>query len=254
MCRLSAYLGKEIDLETFLRAPEHSLIKQSWEPEQMYDAKMNADGYGLAWLNSKSRYHTYKSLMPIWSDHNLDGLCSSLSSTTWLGYVRSATPGQGLNILNTQPFIQDNIILLHNGCFTPFDQAIKIALLKNIDLDIQTDISGDTDSLYLFALIRTMLKKTNDMHTAIQNSMMLLNDICQSKYKALLNLIILYQQQLYLCCHAINERCPTLYYLQDEQSIKVASEPLTPKQPWHKIADHKLMHMDQTTIFKQQTL
>ena len=49
MCRLAAYLGPEIPLRSFLLDFPHSLYQQSWDPKELTEARLNADGYGVAW-------------------------------------------------------------------------------------------------------------------------------------------------------------------------------------------------------------
>jgi len=132
MCRLAAYLGTEITLSQFIQEPEHSLIKQSWAPKEMQDGTLNADGYGVTWLSNDNIPCTYKNILPIWSDTNLDNLGRSLSSRLWLANVRSATPGQGISEANTQPFVNDKLIFTHNGCLKPFNKGIKTSLLENL--------------------------------------------------------------------------------------------------------------------------
>ena len=103
MCRLAAYLGPEISLGRFLMEPAHSLYRQSWEPKEMDEAVLNADGFGFGWVNPSKQTAVYTSTQPIWSDTNLASLSNSLHSRYWLANVRSATPGQQITQTNTHP-------------------------------------------------------------------------------------------------------------------------------------------------------
>lgn len=47
MCRLLGYLGEPILLESILTQPKHSLIVQSYQPQEMQESLLNADGFGL---------------------------------------------------------------------------------------------------------------------------------------------------------------------------------------------------------------
>jgi len=78
MCRLAAYLGPAISLQQFLIDQPHSLYKQSWEPQELKYAKLNADGYGFGWYNRESAACTYTNPAPIWSDNNLPALAATL--------------------------------------------------------------------------------------------------------------------------------------------------------------------------------
>ncbi|HBE92200.1 MAG TPA: hypothetical protein DDW55_06595, partial [Gammaproteobacteria bacterium] len=63
MCRLAAYLGPELRLEKLLIEPEHSLVKQSWAPREMLEAKLNADGYGYGWYDPEGNPLRYRYTM-----------------------------------------------------------------------------------------------------------------------------------------------------------------------------------------------
>lgn len=247
MCRLAAYLGPEISLADFLLEPEHSLVKQSWAPKEMLEGTINADGYGVAWLKDKIPC-SYKNVLPIWSDTNLNSLGRSLSSSLWLANVRSATPGQGISETNTQPFIKENLIFTHNGCFKPFDKEIKSRLLDLISNDIKTEIKGDSDSLYLFALLQQQLLKEENIGKAISNLMQDLKPVCNDEVSALFNLIISDGSTLYACRHALNNDTPSLYYSLDKNSVKIASEPLNTNEGWISFPEHSLISFNTSGI------
>ena len=180
MCRLAAYLGTEITLSRFLLEPEHSLVKQAWAPKEMLDGSINADGFGFAWLDPDNYPCSYKNLLPVWSDTNLHNLGKSLRSKLWLANVRGATPGQATGESNTQPFIKDNIIFLHNGCIKPFDIQTKARLIDCLTKEIQAEINGDSDSLYLFALFKQHFINTNNIDAAIIAMLTDLESICRT--------------------------------------------------------------------------
>ena len=254
MCRLAAYLGEEITLRQFLHEPEHNLIKQSWAPNEMQDGTLNADGFGITWLSKNNILCTYKNILPIWSDNNLEGLSHSLSSQIWLANVRSATPGQGINEANTQPFVKDNLVLTHNGCIKPFSKDIKTALLEILSSEVCAEINGDSDSLYLLALLLQNINNNNSIVESIQLTMSALKEVCGKETTALLNLIISDGKSLYACRHAINKSCPSLYYLFDDRGIQIASEPLTPENDWEKFNEHSLLVFNETTLLENHSL
>ncbi len=251
MCRLAAYLGPEITLSRFLLEPEHSLVKQSWAPKEMNEGTLNADGYGVAWLVNGIVPCTYKNVLPIWSDTNLDGLGRSLSSRLWLANVRSATPGQGVSEANTQPFIKDGLIFTHNGCLKPFDKNIKSGLLDILSNDIRAEINGNSDSLYLFALLQQNLLTQKSLPDAIINMMDSLKSVCADKVIALLNLVISNGDIIYACRHAINGDCPSLYYSLSNNNVRIASEPLTPNDKWTTFPENSLISFNNSSVINQ---
>lgn len=253
MCRLAAYIGPEINLAKFLLEPEHSLVKQAWAPKEMLEGTINADGFGIGWL-SENTSCSYKNVLPIWSDTNLDSLGRSLTSHLWLANVRSATPGQGICESNTQPLINDNVMFTHNGCFTPFDVNVKSHVLDILSNDTKTLINGDSDSIYLFALLQHHLMIENKIPNAIVKMMNDVKSICDDKVSALLNLIISDGNVMYACRHAINKTCPSLYYLLKEDSVTIASEPLDSHSDWLAFDEHSLMSFDASGIIESHNL
>jgi len=254
MCRLAAYLGTEISLSQFLQEPEHSLIKQSWAPKEMQDGTVNADGYGVAWLSDTNNPCVYKNVLPVWSDTNLDSLGRSLSSRLWLANVRGATPGQGISEANTQPFIKDKLIFTHNGCLKPFDKNTKTGLLDTLSNDIRAEINGDSDSLYLFALLQQHLLTEQTLTDAINNMMNDLQTICNSQITALLNIVISDGDFIYACRHALNGSCPSLYYSLGKDNVQIASEPLTTNDEWIAFPEHHLICFDNSSIINDVSL
>ena len=91
MCRIACYIGPEIALADLLLQPDHSLLQQSWNPQEMREGRLNADGYGFGWFDVSGKTARYTNPMPIWSDPNLESLSRSLHQTIWMANVRSAT-------------------------------------------------------------------------------------------------------------------------------------------------------------------
>ncbi|MCK5669462.1 MAG: ergothioneine biosynthesis protein EgtC [Gammaproteobacteria bacterium] len=242
MCRLAAYLGPEISLGRFLMEPDHSLYRQSWEPGEMEEAVLNADGFGFAWLNPSKQIAIYTDTRPIWSDTNLGSLCESLFSPYWLANVRSATPGQQITQSNTHPFKIDQILFTHNGYIEDFNPKIRAIFHEILDASIQAEIQGNTDSEYLFALLRQQLLQTPDIAEAFPAIVSTLSEIISDE-KVLLNLIVGDGTQFYVLRHAINGQCPTLYYSTEENdfpdSILIASEALTESGKWQAVPEHR---------------
>ncbi len=241
MCRLAAYLGPEISLGKFLLEPAHSLYRQSWEPKEMDEAVLNADGFGFAWVNPLDQIASYTNICPIWSDINLAGLADALHSHYWLANVRSATAGQAVTQTNTHPFYTDKLLFSHNGFIQNFIPEIKSIFHGILDASIQAGIQGNTDSEYIFALLRQQLVQTPDFSEAIPLMLTTLSDIITHE-KVLLNLIVGDGEQFHILRHAINGRCPTLYYSIDDDDFPggtiIASEPLSESRQWQTVPEH----------------
>ncbi len=230
--------------------PAHSLYRQSWEPEEMEDAVLNADGFGFGWVNPSRQTAIYTNTRPIWSDSNLSGLSESLFSPYWLANVRSATPGQSISQDNTHPFKFGQILFTHNGYIENFNPDIRTRLHEIIEPSIQSGIQGNTDSEFLFALLRQQLKHTANIAQAIQGMVSLLTEMIADE-KVLLNLIVGDGTHFYILRHAINGQCPTLYYSTEENefpdSILIASEALTESGKWQAIPEHSYCTISDNT-------
>ena len=246
MCRLAAYLGKEISLEDFLMRPPHSLYCQSWQPREMREATLNADGFGLGWYHNTTPMR-YRETVPIWNDANLPALTQTLKQALWIANIRSATPGQGSGIDNTHPFQSDNILFVHNGLIRDFDR-FKAEIINQLDASESSQIHGDTDSEYLFILLLRHL--AGDIHniTAWKNFI----EQCQSLFhetETLLNFIISDGQSLAAIRYAIHAQAPSLYYLDNgdsfPDSVVIASEALTEDKQWQSMSNGQLLLVNQ---------
>lgn len=254
MCRLAAYIGPEIRLSRLLDEQPHSLVKQSWAPEEMHEAKLNADGFGFGWYTDDQQPYKYTNILPIWSDINLQGLGWSLKSKVWLANVRSATPGQDLSHTNTQPFIHENYMYLHNGYITDFNRELKQRFQEYLTPAIRTDIHGNTDSEYLFALFRQNIAHQPDnlidgFRVALQETEKLLQGT-----SALINIIIYDGKQMIGCRHAVNDgQCPSLYYTSEHPDFPnaslVASERFSDPAHWQQVKRHSILVLPESQPF-----
>lgn len=245
MCRLVAYLGPETSLKHIVFDTNHSLEKQAWQPKELRESKLNADGFGFAWYNDNEQTARYRHTVPIWADANLSDFCDSLQRSLWLCYVRSATPNIATSIENTQPFTHQSWQFMHNGYINNFAQKIRGKIRQILPPEIETNIQGSSDSEYLFALIIYFFKKNSDMKKAIRETFQQLKQWL-GKERALLNILLSDGVQIIATSHAINGECPSLYYGKDIESFPqhsqlLASERLNDNKHWKSIDTHSLI-------------
>jgi glutamine amidotransferase len=246
MCRIAGYVGPPISLHRFLLEPEHSLYRQSWEARELQRASVNADGYGVAWYLDDGTPALYRNPFPVWADANLPSLARSLQSGCWLGNVRSATEGQAVQLQNTQPFVDDCWLFTHNGHVTRFAHGFRRRLQSKLDEDIEAGIQGNTDSEFLFALIRQQRRNGKSAAQALRHALIELTGwLEQAGQRALLNVLLSDGHALYAARHAIGEDCPTLYYSQAHpefsQGVLVVSEPFDSTRWWMQVPPHNLL-------------
>ncbi len=247
MCRLAAYLGPETSLKHIVFDTNHSLEKQAWQPRELREAKLNADGFGFGWYNDGGQAARYRQSIPIWGDANLGDFCQSLHRSLWLCYIRSATTGLGTSLENTQPFFHQSWQFLHNGYINSFNDVIRKKIRQLLHHEIESCIHGSTDSEYLFALIIHCYLKSNDMIKAIKESFQYLKKWL-GKERALLNILLSDGVQIIATSHAINGECPTLYYGKNiegfpKHSQLLVSEPLNDDTHWQPVHSHSLIKL-----------
>lgn len=249
MCRLAAYVGPAITLEQFLLQPSHSLVVQSWSPRELRYAKLNADGFGVGWYAPDGNPAAYVSPLPIWSDVNLSHLGRTLSTDLWLANVRSATGGLPACPMNTQPYYDTELLFMHNGFIKDFAVSTRPAMRDLLDPEIEAAVAGNTDSEYLFAVLRQLLLQDDELpiEEALSELFSLMADWL-GDLPSLLNLVISDGERIYAARHALNHDCPSLYYTTDDEQFSggqlVASEPLTETGFWQPVPEHHILILD----------
>jgi len=174
MCRLLGYLGEPILLDAIVYKPEHSLIVQSYEPREMTSGVLNADGFGIGWYHPHldTDPFTYKNVQPIWSDVNLRSISRYVESGCAIGYVRSATSGQAVDLSNCQPFQNDRLLFVHNGFVKNFRQTLYRPIRARLSDTLYQSINGTTDSEHIFGLfVNELIAGNLTLEAALQNTL-----------------------------------------------------------------------------------
>ena len=245
MCRMLAYLGNNILLSKLLLIPEHSLEKQAWQPKELRETKLNADGFGFSWYTEgNSDAYRYRNILPIWNDSNLFALSNSMQRPLWLAIVRSATEGLSVTLDNTPPFIHRQWCFMHNGYLSNFETSIREKIRNELSAEYASLIKGCTDSEYIFALLMQLLNE-NTLVVAIQKCMKIITTI-MGKNRALLNIILSDGVQIYATRHAINGESPSLYYANDtlefgSDNQLISSKKLNNETNWSALAEHEIV-------------
>ena len=233
MCRLLGYIGSTIQLEKLLYKPEHSLIVQSYQPQEMTSGLLNADGFGIGWCHPEKEDfpYTYKNTLPIWSDINLPQLSRYIESNSVVGYVRSATVGLPVDLVNCQPFTDRNLLFIHNGYIKKFRQTLYRPIRNLLNDYTYQAISGTTDSEHIFALIINQLQNESQitLEIALKNALLQLTELAnfhQIYFSA--NIILANSDHMIASRYSNHHPQPTLYYLKNSSlypdAVILASE------------------------------
>lgn len=251
MCRILAYQGPPLTLDRLVSAPAHSLMAQSYAPKEMSSGVVNADGYGLAWYDAARRAEPffYKHTVPIWADVNLSPLTEYVSAGRVLGYIRSATPGQGLDVANTQPFVHGRLAFVHNGFVENFRTGGLHRRLRTEMTDAAYRmISGSTDSEHLFAwLVQHVEAAGGDLTEGTRRALAALEALFDGDAISL-NFVLADDTGMVAVRHAIGAETPSLYLLEDHPDFPdaaiVASEPLFDDPAWASFPEHSMVTID----------
>ena len=235
MCRLLGYLGPTIQLDSLLLKPPHSLVVQAYAPKELEVAKLNADGFGLGWYHPSATMppFTYRNILPIWNDINLEPLCRYITTTCAIAYVRSATPGQGVDLSNCQPFQSGQLLFSHNGYIQKFRQTLYQPMRQAMSSHVYTSIHGNTDSEHIWGLLLSTLAEhpTLSLEHALERTLTKLMTLAYTDdIPVAANVLLSNGQKIVGARLASHNRAPSLYLLRDDpqfpNAILVASEPL----------------------------
>ena len=237
MCRHIGYIGNLKLLQSILLEKSHSLIDMAFRPNEMKNAKLNADGFGIGW-EANNNFYLYKNILPIWNDVNLLSIAKNLSSSLVVANVRSATLPDDISYGNTHPFKHENFLFSHNGYIKNFNTSCKKKIIEAMGSEYISKIKGDTDSEYIFFLFTQFLNHEQNTAKAIHKTINFIKNICE---EAMLNFLVASTDQentnLYATRFSVNINSPTLYYLIDfEKNIYISSEKLDNKN-WIAVKD-----------------
>lgn len=249
MCRLLGYLGPPVFLETLLLQPEHSLVVQSYQPQEMTSGLLNADGFGVGWYHPAQAIAPgiYRNTLPIWNDPNLKDLSRYIESGCVLANVRSATAGQAVQLSNCQPFVSGQILGIHNGLIENFRQTLYRPLRQSLSDARYQAIEGTTDSEHIFALICDAYAPPEvSLAAALQIALAKLIAWAEEfKISLGLNLILSDGNSLVAARCAFPHAPPSLYWLRNHPpeagGVLVASEPIFASDQWMSCAANSIV-------------
>ena len=175
MCRVLAYIGPDIPVEDLLLKPENSLINQTLDPERHPELQLAGWGFG-AWsehLLKPEKPLIYRRPMAAFYDDNVEGMIPSLQASTLLAHVRAASYNAGCVLAdeNCHPFSYTGTpwIIAQNGSL-PHWQILQRELLAHCKDEYLEQMSGTTDTEFLYVLLLSLLKSDSDqdVHKALE--------------------------------------------------------------------------------------
>jgi glutamine amidotransferase len=153
--------------------------------------------------------------------------------------VRSATPGQALDLSNTQPFVAAELSFIHNGYITGFRQpggdGLHRRLRRELDDDAYAMIHGNTDSEHLFAWLVQHVRAAGELRRGVEAGLAALEALAGDTVMSL-NFALSDGATIVAGRHALGTVPPSLYVLAGHRRFPgaslVTSEPLFDDPAW----------------------
>ncbi len=167
MCRVLAYIGPEIPVESLLLKPDNSLVNQTLDPERHPLLQLAGWGFG-AWsehLLKPDEPLLYRRPMAAFYDDNADGIIPSLQASTLLAHVRAADYNSTTVLAdeNCHPFSYKETpwIIAQNGDL-PNWKLLQRELLPHCQDKYLEQMRGTTDTEFLYVLLLSLLESDSD--------------------------------------------------------------------------------------------
>ncbi|MAQ15269.1 MAG: ergothioneine biosynthesis protein EgtC [Sandaracinus sp.] len=235
MCRVLAYVGAPRSLAELLVEPAHSLEVQSYAPKEMEEALLNADGFGVAWYTAgREEPARYRTILPMWADQNVRDFAGHVRSGHVLAAVRSATPGIGHGLANTQPFVHGPLTFLHNGFIRDFRRGAARRLREGLGDAAYHALGGNSDSEHLFGVFLDDWLEHGDLVRGLQETLRRA-DAARDGARALLSLVVSDGTTVAAVTQAFDGTAPTLYRRNASEGTLIASEPTSPSEGWTRL-------------------
>lgn len=165
MCRHLAHVGPTVPVAGALLDAPHALARQVRSSRHQLPGVVNEDGWGMAWWEGAT-LRRHRSTIPFADDHDGHAFVRATHAPAYLAAIRRATPGFALVEAGNAPFVGDGLAFSLNGFVGDF-HAGRAGAELSAAVGPHRDVSGDTDSEVLFALVRDRLDAGADAPTAL---------------------------------------------------------------------------------------
>jgi gamma-glutamyl hercynylcysteine S-oxide hydrolase len=249
MCRMVGYLGgPETPLSSVVLEQEHSLLVQSYAPEEMMSGVVNADGFGVGWyVPDDEEPAVYRSNGSLWSDRSFAGIAPRIRARTIFAAVRSATPGLPVEESGVPPFSSGPFMFMHNGAIEDFRRRAMRPLRDSLSDEAYSGLLGVTDSETIFAGLLDLLKEDpTDLAGAARETIHHVTGVCgRIGVRATLNLAVTDGTAMAFTRYSKEGPGNSLYFLEDAGpfpgAVVVASERLDGDSGWREVPDRHLL-------------
>jgi gamma-glutamyl hercynylcysteine S-oxide hydrolase len=256
MCRMVGYLGGPVvTLSSVVLEREHSLLVQSYAPEEMMSGVVNADGFGVGWYVPKDdEPAVYRSNASLWSDRSFAGIAQKVRASTIFAAVRSATPGLPVEESGVPPFSSGPFMFIHNGAIEDFRRRAMRPLRDSLSDEAYSGLLGVTDSETIFAgLLDLMEEDPTDLAGATTGTIRHVTEVCDGLgVKATLNLAVTDGTVMAFTRYSTEGAGNSLYFIEDAGAFPgafvVASERLDGDLAWREVPDRHLLVVEEGAV------
>ncbi|HTI24021.1 MAG TPA: ergothioneine biosynthesis protein EgtC [Kutzneria sp.] len=241
MCRHLGYLGPAVPLTELLLAPPHSLLHQSYAPQDMrHGGTINADGFGAGWFapGEKSPVR-YRRDVPMWTDTAFASLAGATTATAVVAAVRSATVGMPVVETASAPFAEGSWLFSHNGVVRGWPDSVSLLAQRLPVTDLLT-LDAPTDAALLWALVRHRLRAGQEPVDAVEAVML---EVAAAAPDSRLNLLLGNDELL-----VATAWWHSLWVRPGPGAVTVASEPIDDDPAWVAVPDHSIVFASKTTV------
>lgn len=244
MCRLFAYSGAPVWLDSLLIEPEASLVSQSMSAREAKTV-VNGDGCGIGWYGDREVPGVFRDTRPAWADANLASLCRQIRSGLFMAHVRSATSGEVARA-NCHPFVLDRHLFMHNGQIGGYD-AVRRRVEGLIPDAVYHGRRGTCDSEAIF-LIAAGHGIAEDPLQALATALRLcLGEMRQAGNAAALRFsaALTDGKRLFGIRWSSDAHPPSLYWRRVPGGVAISSEPFSlDAEPWTAVAPGTALSID----------
>ncbi len=235
MCRHLCYLGREpVLLRELLFDPPHSLVRQSFAPQDMRGGgSVNVDGFGAGWYAARDQPALrYRRAGPTWHESAFTEIAARTEAVGVLAADRNATVGMPITETAAAPFTDGRWLFSLNGRINGWpDTAVELA--ATLPLPDLLRMDAPTDSALLWAALRHRLGLGTDPGAALAE---LVVSVEAAAPGSRLNLLLTDGSKAYA-----TTLTHSLSVLAADESVLIASEPLDDRAGWRPIADRMLL-------------
>jgi dimethylhistidine N-methyltransferase/ergothioneine biosynthesis protein EgtC len=234
VCRHLAYLGPQTRLPELLFDKPHSLLQQTWSPDDMRGGgTVNVDGFGVGWYPARAAGPVrYRRSVPMWTDTSFASVAEVTSSGAVLAAVRSATVGMPSVDTACAPFTDGSWLFSHNGKIAGWPESVT-GLAERLPVVDLITLDAPTDSALLWALVRNRLRAGDAPDRAVAAVTL---EVAEAAPGSRLNLLLTDGRVL-----VATRWWHSLSVLSKPDAVVVASEPWDDDPEWSAVDDQTLV-------------